>query len=201
MNYTDKIYFMKQGTTSENQLWTYNDISYVKIEAVGNTGGISGSEISVIAPPGDNIDIGMTEDNIPTIGILDKDYLYDAESNEIIKAGSVIIAGDYRGEPAFNILTISDANDIKKRYEGYELLFAEVNEDKSVYEVLKGTWMYILTQEQYEEMRANTNGIRANLYRVNNAYDNTDERLTSTSKKVTNLPAYEDLKQMSIKEN
>ena len=53
-DYTDLIYFDKVGTTGGDQLWTYNDISYVKVESVGNTKGLSGAELDIIAPPGDN---------------------------------------------------------------------------------------------------------------------------------------------------
>ncbi len=169
-NYTDIVYFLKEGTDSETGLWTYNDISYVKIESVGNKKGISGVEIDIIAPPGDNIDITVNN-GIPNVGILDKDYTYDASLGDegIIKAGSVIIQGEYRGSPSFNIVTITDAYDNSKIYDGYQLLFAELNSDMSVYDVAKGTWMYIMSEEEYNKMLKDSKNIRANLYRVNDA--------------------------------
>ena len=191
-NNEEIVYFMRPGTTSEKQLYTFDDISYVKIEAIGNTG-ISGKEIDIIAPPGDNIDID-------SIGKLSEDYIYDKEKNSKIEKGSVIIKGTYRGEPAFNIITITDSLDDKKRFNGYELIFAELNEDKSVYEVASGTWMYVLTKEEYEELLGSTNSIRANLYRVNDANTNEDARLTSTSFKYNNLVDYNNLNDIEIKE-
>ncbi len=185
---------MKPGTTSETQLYTFNNISYVKIEAIGNTAGISGSEIDIIAPPGDNIDINE-------IRKLNEDYIYDKVTGDKIEKGSVIIKGTYRGEPAFNIITISDAADIKKRYNGYQLIFAELNEDRSVYEVAKGTWMYVLTKEQYEDLLNGSATIRANMYRVNDAKTNEGERLTSTSLKFSDLQDYDNLKNIIITES
>ncbi len=199
-NYTDTVYFMKPGTTSETQLWTYDDISYVKIESNGNKNGLSGVEIDIIAPPGDNIDISVTEDGIPTLGKLDKDYVYDAEKGEdgIIKAGSVIIKGEYRGNPSFNVVMIKDAYNEDIIYSGEQLLFAELNDDMSVYDVASGTWMYILTKEQYEDLLAKSKAIRAILYRVNDAIENSGQRITSTSTAVTNLQPYSELPAMSI---
>ena len=198
-DYTDTIYFLKEGTDSETGLWTYNDISYVKIESVGNKKGISGVEIDIIAPPGDNIDITVNN-GIPNVGILDKDYTYDASLGDegIIKAGSVIIQGEYRGSPSFNIVTITDAYDNSKIYDGYQLLFAELNSDMSVYDVAKGTWMYIMSEDEYNKMLKDSKNIRANLYRVNDAITLDDQRLTSTSTAITNLQEYSKLPKMSI---
>ena len=39
-----KVYFDKEGTTGGNQVWTYDDVSYVKIVSVNNKSGISGAE-------------------------------------------------------------------------------------------------------------------------------------------------------------
>ncbi len=199
-NYEDLIYFMKEGTTSKNQLWTYNDISYIKIEAVGNKNGISGAEIDVIAPPGDNVDISMLDDGTPTIGVLESDYVFDeslGDKGKILK-GSVVLKGEYRGSPSFNILTIASASDSTTIYEGYQLLFANVNDDMSVYEVASGIWFYVMTQEEYEKILAANEAVRANLYRVNDAITKGGQRLTSTSVNISNLPKYNELKSISI---
>ncbi len=193
-NYTDLIYFARPGTVSKDQLYTFNDIAYIKIESVGKTT-LSGSEFDVIAPPGDNVEL-------ETIGVLEQDY---TSGTETIKAGSVIIKGEYRGDPAFNIVTITDAFDDTKVYDGYQLLFAEVEPDKHVYSVAKGTWMFIMTKEEYEKMRAASTTIRANLYRANNMEEGadgsmvpTDERITSTSKSMSNLKTYSKLEKIKI---
>ncbi len=202
------IYFMQQGTTSESQLWTYHDVSYVKIEADGKKT-LSGAEIDLIAPPGDNVDIAMQGD-VPVIGKLKEDYCYledgcnpenvDDNNEEIgvIKAGSVVIQGTYRGNPAFNIVTIGEANDEQKLFNGYQIIFAEVEEDKSVYEVAEGTWIYVMTEEEYEDMLQAKKPIRAYLYRVNDAEELTGQRITSTSKAVSNLKTYDTLPEVEL---
>ncbi len=197
-NYTDTVYFKKDASAADTSLWTYYDVSYVKIVSDGKNS-LSGSEIDLIAPPGDNIDISVTENNVPTIGVLDKDYTYDASlgENGVIKAGSVIIKGEYRGSPSFNVLTITDATN-GTIYNGYQLIFAEVNPDMTVYEVASGTWMYIMTKDEYQELLKSSKSIRANLYRVNDAISMENQRLTSTSKAVSNLETYDKLPKMSI---
>lgn len=191
-SYTQIVYFDKEGTTGGDQLWTYNDISYVKIEAVGNQG-ISGAEIDVIAPPGDNVE--MSND---TIGILKDPYKYlNSKGEEVeIAAGSVVFKGDYRGNPAFNAMLLVDADDDQKFYEGDNFLFAKLNSNAEVWEIEKGYWFFVVTPEQYESMKGKS--IRAELYRVNDAETNEGQRLTSTSMSVTNLPAYDDLPFMEI---
>ncbi len=208
-NPEETVYFMGQGTTSQSQLWTYHDVGYVKIESVGNKNGFSGTEIDVIAPPGDNVDI--TEENgLPSIGILEKDYCYltegcnkeevDEDGNPvgIIEKDSVVIQGNYRGNPSFNQVLLADANNEKQVYDGYFLIFAELNADKSVYEVSSGTWIYVMTKDQYQKMIQESSYIRAYLYRVNDALTFEGQRLTSTSKAVTNLKAYEQLPKIEI---
>ncbi len=191
-DYTDIVYFDKEGTTGGNQLWTYADMSYVKIEAVGNDG-ISGAEIDVIAPPGDNVDMSNS-----TIGKLNAPYKYMDSNNEeqTIPAGSVVFKGDYRGHPAFNVMLLVDANDSDVFYEGENFLFAQLNSEGGVAEIASGIWFYVVTPEQYASMQGKS--VRAELYRVNDAETNEGQRLTSTSLSVSNLPAYDALPGMDI---
>ncbi len=182
------IYFKKPGTTSENQFYTFDNISYIKIEAIGNNG-ISGQEFDVIAPPGDNIDI-------ESVGILKEDYEY--EKDKIVPKDSVIIQGSYRGDPTFNVVTISSADNNNVIFSGEQLIFAELNDDHTVFEVADGTWIYILTKEEYAKVLENTDSIRANLYRVNDGETNEGARITSTSTKYK-LKEYDSLLGIQIK--
>ena len=179
-----------------NSIWTYPDISYIKIEAVNNAG-LSGAELDIIAPPGDNIELDE-------IGVLKNDFQYGENENETIKAGSVIFKGSYRGHPAFNVGVIADENknlEIDPNYSngvyaGYFLPFATLNSEGTVYEVAKGTWLFVMTEEEYQEVVGKT--IRANLLRVNEADTNEGARLTSTSlKKVA--PKYNELPTIELK--
>lgn len=189
-NYTEIVYFDKEGTTGGNQLWTYNDISYVKLESVGNKNGISGAELDLIAPPGDNVDLSNE-----TIGKLKEPFVYE-EGKDPIPAGSVVFKGNYRGNPAFNAMLIVDANDETKVYDGENFLFAKLTDQNDVNEISDGIWFYVVDRETYQKM-VGTN-IRARLYRVNDAVTLEGQRLTSTSLTVTNLPSYDSLPDMEI---
>ncbi len=195
-NHEATVYFMGQDKDSESQLWTYNDVSYIKIESVGNTNGLSGAEIDVIAPPGDNVEIDK-------IGVLEKDYCYlkggcEGNKDGLITEGSVVIQGTYRGNPSFNNVLIANASDEQKVFGGYFLIFAELNSDDTVYDVAEGTWLYVMSREQYEKMKTETDSIRAYLYRVNNAITSQGQRLTSTSKAVNNLSEYNELSKLTL---
>ncbi len=196
------VYFDKEGTTGGNQIWTYNDVSYVKIVSVNNKLGISGAEIDLIGPPNDNIDIDSNN-----VGILTEDYCYDVNETDengnftgnttkaCIKSGSIIIKGDYTGNPAFNVGLIVSKNDSNIIYNGEQLFFAKLNSDGDVYEVANGTWIYALDSEEYSKM-ADTE-VRAVLYRVDDALSLEGQRVTSTSLSIL-LPKMEDLKQMVL---
>lgn len=197
--FSNIVYFDKEGTTGKDQLWTYSDISYIKIEAIGNSG-ISGSEFDVIAPPGDNVELSKD-----TIGILENDYHYlDSNGNDaVIKKGSIVFKGEYRGHPAFNAMLLVDANyqsddeNIEDSvFSGENFLFAKLNSNHEVNEIASGYWFYVVTVEQYQKMQGKT--IRAELYRVDDALTNEGQRLTSTSLAIHNLPSIEELPLMQI---
>ncbi len=185
-NPSEIVYFMKEGTTSKSQLWTYNDVSYIKIEAIDNTKGISGAEIDLLANPGDNVDFKFVNDEL-NVGILEKDYCYltdgcskDSDEGKI-KAGTVVFEGSYRGNPAFNTALLVDAKNNNIYYKGTFMAFAELEEDKSVFDVATGTWLFTMTKEEYDRMVKESGKIRAVLYRVNDAETNDGQRITSTS--------------------
>lgn len=189
-NYTETVYFDKEGSTGGNQLWTYDNISYVKLVSVGNTNGLSGAELDIIAPPGDNVELSNE-----TIGVLSEDFVYDPDQ-EPIKAGSVIFKGTYRGNPAFNVMLLVDAKDEKIIYNGDNFLFASIPDNAPLDEIAEGIFFYVVTKEDYEKMVGTS--VRARLYRVNDAETNEGQRLTSTSLSVTNLPSYDNLQSMQI---
>ncbi len=208
-NNTVTVYFMQTGTDSESQLFTYDNVSYVKIESIGNKNGISGKEFDVITPPGDNVNIAKLTDGRDSVSVLKKDYCYlkngcpkenldeKGKVEGIIEAGSVIIQGTYRGNPGFNTVIISDLED--NRYNGYQIIFAELNSDNSVYEVADGTWLFVITPEEYAKMVGKS--IRATLYRSNNGLTLEDSRITSTSLATKVLEEYGKLPEATINGN
>lgn len=176
-NPTATIYFDKEGVTGGNQLNSYN-ARYVKITALG-TKSISAAELELITPPGDNIEIGVADDNINYkngIGILKEDYVYqvdniETEENEekSIPAGSIIITGEYRGNPAFNVPLVLNQNEehIADKYDG--VLLAEVPDNGNLEEIAEGNWIYWVEPEYVAEFMENNTEIFAELYRTDSA--------------------------------
>lgn len=189
-NYTEIVYFDKEGTTGGNQMWTYDNVSYVKIESVGNKIGLSGAELDLIAPPGDNVEMSNE-----TVGILKEPFVYD-EAHDPIPAGYVVLKGNYRGNPAFNAMLLVDSKDSTIRYSGENFLFAALDSEDNVNDIADGIWFYVVSKEEYEKMVGKS--VRAELYRVNDPVTLEGQRLTSTSLTVTNLPAYDSLPFMEI---
>ena len=176
-NPTATIYFDKEGVTGGNQLNSYN-ARYVKITALG-TKNISAAELELITPPGDNIEIGVADDNINYkngIGILKEDYVYQVDNTETeeneeksIPAGSIIITGEYRGNPAFNVPLVLNQNEehIADKYDG--ILLAEVPDNGNLEEIAEGNWIYWVEPEYVAEFMENNTEIFAELYRTDSA--------------------------------
>lgn len=176
-NPTATIYFDKEGVTGGNQLASYN-ARYVKITALG-TKNISATELELITPPGDNIEIGVSKDNINYengIGILKEKFTYvvdnpDTEENEeqSIPAGSIIITGEYRGNPAFNVPLVlnQDEKHIADKYDG--ILMAEVPDNGNLEEIAKGTWIYWVEPQDATTFMKDNEKIFAELYRTDSA--------------------------------
>ncbi len=193
--HTNLVYFDKEGSTGGNQLWTYKDISYVKVVAVGNKSGISVNEIDLLAPPGDNISL-----NSEGIGVLKEEYCYDeADESKCLEAGTVIFTGEYRGHPAFNVIKLVNASDGNTIYGGIQLLYAKLPSGTDLAEISSGTWVYAVSASDYAKMVGQK--VRVELYRVNDAETLDGERLTSTSLSSIELPAREDLHYIQIGEN
>ena len=176
-NPTATIYFDKEGVTGGNQLNSYN-ARYVKITALG-TKSISAAELELITPPGDNIEIGVADDNINYkngIGILKEEYVYQIDNTETeeneeksIPAGSIIITGEYRGNPAFNVPLVLNQNEehIADKYDG--ILLAEVPDNGNLEEIAEGNWIYWVEPEYVAEFMENNTEIFAELYRTDSA--------------------------------
>ena len=203
-NPTATIYFDAQGVTGGAQLASYN-ARYVRITAL-DTKKISASEIELITPPGDNIEIGVADDNINYkngIGLLKEDYVYEDSNagegenkSKVIPKGSVIITGEYRGNPAFNVPLVLNENGehIADNYNG--LLFAKVPDEGNLEEISEGNWVYWVEPEYVEQFMKENKKIYAELYRTDTAdASEGKQRLVSDTFKI-DVP--EDLKEISL---
>lgn len=176
------IYFNEAGSNLNTQLWAY-DAQYVKLVAKG-VNAISIAELDILGPTGDNIEIGIDNgDKIYKngVGILKSDYTY-AEGKSI-PAGSIIITGEYKGDPAFNVPLVLNENDENFSLEANAILLAELPENAELGEVAEGNWIYWITPEQ-QAVEGNVEGtkIKAELYRYNKLGTNNEpigQRLVS----------------------
>ncbi len=161
------IYFNETGSNLNTQLWAY-DAQYVKLVAKGASA-ISIAEIDILGPTGDNIEIGIDNGNKVYengVGILKTDYTY--AEGKTIPAGSIIVTGEYKGDPAFNVPLVINENDDNFALEAQVILLANLPENSELGEVAKGNWIYWITPEQQKES-GNIEGtkIKAELYRYN----------------------------------
>ena len=176
-NPTATIYFDQEGVTGGSQLNSYS-ARYVKVTALG-TKNISAAELEVLTPPGDNIEIGVSDDNINYengIGILKEKFIYvvdnpDTEENEekSIPAGSIVITGEYRGNPAFNVPLVLNQNDehIAEKYNG--ILMAEIPDNGDLEEISEGNWIYWVEPQDAANFMTDNTEIFAELYRTDSA--------------------------------
>ncbi|MDE5977515.1 MAG: M60 family metallopeptidase, partial [Turicibacter sp.] len=161
------IYFNEAGNSDNSQLWAYN-AKYVKLVAKGATS-ISIAELDILGPQGDNIEIGMdNNDQVYTNGIgkLKSDYEY--APGQVIPAGSLIIMGEYKGDPAYNVPLVLNENNENYAVKAQAILLANLPEDSQLGEVAEGNWIYWITPEQQAE-EGNIEGtkVKAELYRYN----------------------------------
>ena len=160
------IYFNEAGSSLNTQLWAY-DAQYVKLVAKGATA-ISIAELDILGPTGDNIEIGVDNgDKIYQNGIgrLKSDYTY--ADGKTIPKGSIIINGEYKGDPAFNVPLVLNENDENFSLEANVILLAELPENAELGEVAEGSWIYWITPEQQKDGNIEGNKVKAELYRYN----------------------------------
>lgn len=192
-NPTTTVYFDKDASGGGKQLATHN-IRFIKLIAKGSSE-ISVAELDVIGPPGDNIEIGVSDDNINYkngLGILKEEYVYQVDDpntteneRKSIPKGSIIITGEYSGNPAFNVPLVlnQDEEHIANKYKG--ILLAEVPNNGKLEEVSEGNWIYWVTPEDSANFMTDNKEIFAELYRTDTADAQDDgQRLVSNTFKI-----------------
>lgn len=161
------IYFNEKGNSDNNQLWSY-DAKYVKLVAKGAST-ISIAELDILGPQGDNIEIGVDKNDQVYkngVGRLKSDYTY--AEGKVIPAGSIIVTGEYKGDPAFNVPLVLNEDDENFALKVQAILLANLPDDSELGEVAEGNWLYWITPDQQNE-NGNVKGkqIKAELYRYN----------------------------------
>lgn len=179
----ETIYF----NDGENPWVATYEARYIRITAPEQENKeISIAEIDILGPSGDNVEFA-TADGSPAIGYLEQDYIYqektDTQEELKIPAGSLVFMGTYKGNPAYNVVTLYDENgaivgginedgDVVSN----QIILAEIPDDAMLGEVSEGTWIYWIEPDELKNLPAK---VRAELYRVDNALTNEGERLVS----------------------
>ena len=179
----ETIYF----NDGENPWVATYEARYIRITAPEQENKeISIAEIDILGPSGDNVEFA-TADGSPAIGYLEQDYIYqektDTQEELKIPAGSLVFMGTYKGNPAYNVVTLYDENGaivggINEEGDvvSNQIILAEVPDDAMLGEVSEGTWIYWIEPDELKKLPAK---VRAELYRVDNALTNEGERLVS----------------------
>lgn len=167
---------------------------------MAQTGDISIQEIEICGPTGDNLEFMTAENGQPAIGVLSKDYQYGSKAEDVIPEGSLIFTGIYKGNPAYNVVMLydTDGNVIGAKdgnVAAGQVIFADVPEHGELGETSNGTWVYYVEKGQWnEETLKQIQGVRGELYRVDDALTNAGERIVSDTLVITipeSLPSIE----------
>lgn len=176
-----RILFTAKNAENKNELRTY-DASMVKFTAPGQAGKeISVSEIVLLGQTGDRVDLEASG-----IGVLAEDYENPKNPGEVlIVKGSLIFTGIYAGNPAYNtVLLWDDQGDVVGGYDGDALvaeqfIFAEDPGTGNLLDIADGHWVYVIPKERIPAKLPNQ--VRAELYRVDDAINQTGQRLVSST--------------------
>lgn len=170
-------------------MYTY-DAAYIRVTAT-NMSTLAVAELDVLGPTSDNVELIEAG-----FGRLKESYnagKYPSGDPCVIPAGAVAFYGEYKGDPAYNVVLLKDQNG--KVLDGSQLIFAEVPEKGALGETSDGRWFFWLEDvektdsegDKYNEMDqlAGLTAVKAELYRVQDAQTLAGQRITSTSLTMT----------------
>ena len=184
-------YFTKPGAKPDDtRIWTY-DAAVLRI-----TGVPDGASVTPLDYPGDRVDFYPGA----SVGRLQSEYRYGDGANDVVPAGTLVVLGTYRGDPAYNTAelevrysTAAEASEnaenevVERAMNGYSLLFAEIPEDGRVSDTSDGFWLFVpdLTAEEQLNQEAGITGGPLELRAILRRYDGVDHtgtpRTTSTT--------------------
>ena len=161
--------------------------SAVKL-AIKNQAGteIAISELDVLGVTGDDVEFRKTSgDGTVAIGKLAEDYKYGDQAADVIKAGSIVFTGRYKGNAAYNVVILYDQKgdivgglNTDNELKSYQILLSDVDDsDTEIQDSFDGTWIYWIDPKDAD--LANLKAVRAELYRVDEATTNKGQRLVS----------------------
>ncbi len=187
--YADVFFTGKNEDGTEGAWICVENARYVRIKAPGAANKeLSIKELSIFGPSGDNIDFTKVagQEDVNAIGTLTADFQLDADDpSKVIPQGSIIFTGSVKGNPAYNVVVLYDQagtivggsikTDEGEMLNAEQVLLAEVPDGSKIGDTADGRWVYWI---------APTDGtwptqVRAELYRVNDAFTNEGQRLVA----------------------
>ena len=180
-NNQETIYFA--GDNGEGKWNQAYNARYIRITALNQKNkDISILEFDILGPSGDNVEL-MNDNETPAIGKLAHDYVYETSTGAKIPAGSIVFTGEYKGNPAYNVVVLYDENgkivgglDDEGSINAESIILAPDPGDGLLGETSEGTWIYWISPEYAKNLPSK---VRAELYRVDNAQTNEGQRLVS----------------------
>lgn len=171
------VYFGKNGNVAAY------DTRAVRLKIQNQSGTeISIAELDVLGITGDNVELESTMNGIPAIGRLSADFRYDTtDPNKVIPKGSIVFTGEYKGNPAYNVVVLYDqeGNIVSGGGSAEQIILAAVPSTGNIQDVNIGSWVYWIRDDS--DAWKNLKKVRAELYRVDNAETNEGQRMVSDS--------------------
>ena len=188
---TDSVitYFQRPNAdaSQSSQVWTYQATA---ITIAGLPAEIETKDVQLISYMGD--DIAFLDG--PTVGVMAQDYRYGDGEDDVIKKGTLVVTGAYRGDPTYNTVRIkgdfsvpdmsaanqdqdpeAPAEDIRD-INGVAILFASESSDKTYTNISDGIFIFIPDVQKEAELTGDSTScgtasvlpsrIRAELWRT-----------------------------------
>jgi|GEM_PF-4608891 len=149
---------------------------------------ISIAELDVLGVTGDNVEFRMADESAAVIGKLTADYQFATDGTKnTIPANSLVFMGQYKGNPAYNVVVLYDQNNnqVGSSVTGAaitveSIIMADLPKDGEIQDVSDGTWICWIEPEELNKLDlTRITKVRAELYRVNDAHTNEGQRLVS----------------------
>ncbi|MDE6788975.1 MAG: M60 family metallopeptidase [Ruminococcus sp.] len=186
-NGSGTVYF---SNSDKKYVSTY-DATALKLQILDqNNQSISIAELDVLGVTGDNVDFRKDgETATAAFGLLSEDYKYGTDADDVIRKGSLVFTGSYKGNPAYNAVILFDEKgnivggtgaEDEEESEVHQIILADVPDDSLITNVTNGTWVYWINPEDIDTMSW-PEKVRVELYRVNNAATSEGQRMVSDS--------------------
>ena len=144
-------YFQRKGAANGDALIGTYQAKRITVTGIPET--VADKDVQLISYAGD--DISFLDG--PTVGRMEHDYRYGNGADDVIKAGTLVILGNYQGDPVYNTVRIygefapadmkdgSDAagESVQRYINGYSLIFADEQPDSIYGTICNGFFLFV----------------------------------------------------------